>query len=88
MKNPVKLQQAVGSVLSIVKGLTHACDPFLGGGYGGTVTKDGQETSYNSCMSTTSGAVSSSVVRLSDNEISKILSIPMSLVAENNQGYI
>ena len=33
-------------------------------------------------MSATSGG-SSSFVRLSDNEISKILSIPMSLVSEN-----
>ena len=71
------------------KGSVHACDFNLGGVYGGSVAKDGQETqqSYNSSMSTTSGAVSSSFVRLSDNEISKILSIPMSLVAETNQGY-
>ena len=77
-------------LVSIVeKGSVHACDFNLGGVYGGSVAKDGQETqqSYNSSMSTTSGAVSSSFVRLSDNEISKILSIPMSLVAETNQGY-
>jgi len=48
----------------------------------GTIAKDGQESPYSSSMSATSGG-SSSFVRLSDNEISKILSIPMSLVSEN-----
>jgi len=66
-----------------VNSVNHSCNSSnTSSAGGGTIVKDGQESPYSSSMSATSGG-SSSFVRLSDNEISKILSIPMSLVSEN-----
>jgi len=60
------------------------CGPGGPGSGPGGLPQNSEESPISSSMSATSGG-SSSYVRLSDNEISKILSIPVSLVSESSQ---